>query len=124
MFCMLISIHTFSAIKSLNNSKVKVGTEFSNVWGEYKNHSNHYIQGTTVPCDIAHAHRFMASSKVRVSSCEFAAPSCRSAEERIIATYRDLQGEPFMHLQVYITVDLDHIFVGHGVVATCTSVAI
>ena len=28
-----------------------VGTEFSNVWGEYKNHSNPYIQGTTVPCD-------------------------------------------------------------------------
>ena len=30
---------------------MKVGTEFSNVWGEYKNHSNPYIRGTTVPCD-------------------------------------------------------------------------
>ena len=47
IFCMLFSFHTFSAIKF----KVKVGTEFSNVWGEYKNHSNPYIQGTTVPCD-------------------------------------------------------------------------
>ena len=46
---MLFSFHTFSAIKS-NNLKVKVRTEFSNVWGEYKNHSNPYIQGT-VPCD-------------------------------------------------------------------------
>ena len=45
---MLFSFQTFSAIKSL---KVKVRTEFSNVWGEYKNHSNPYIQGTTVPCD-------------------------------------------------------------------------
>ena len=52
---MLFSFHTFSAIKSLkseNNLKVKVRTEFSNVWGEYKNHCNPYIQGTTVPCDI------------------------------------------------------------------------
>ena len=32
---------------------MKVRTEFSNVWGEYKNHSNPYIQGTTVPCDIS-----------------------------------------------------------------------
>ena len=31
---------------------MKVRTEFSNVWGEYKNHSNPYIQGTTVPCDM------------------------------------------------------------------------
>ena len=32
--------------------KLKVRSEFPNVWGEYKNHSNPYIQGTTVPCDI------------------------------------------------------------------------
>ena len=48
---MLFSFHTFSAVKSLKDLKVKVRTEFSNVWGEYKNHSNPYIQGTTVPCD-------------------------------------------------------------------------
>ena len=46
---MLFSFHTFSAIKSR--------TEFSNVWGEYKNHSNPYIQGTTIPCDIVTAQR-------------------------------------------------------------------
>ena len=34
-------------IKSLNNLKLKVRTEFPNVWGEYKYHSNPYIQGTT-----------------------------------------------------------------------------
>ena len=39
-------------IKSPNNLKLKVRTEFPNVWGEYKYHSNPYIQGTTVPCDI------------------------------------------------------------------------
>ena len=33
--------------------KLKVRTEFPNVWGEYKYHSNPYIQGTTVPCDIS-----------------------------------------------------------------------
>ena len=44
---MLFSFHTFSALKS----EMKVRTEFSNVWEEYKNHSNPYIQGTTVPCD-------------------------------------------------------------------------
>ena len=38
----------FCAVKSLN---VKARSEFPNVWGEYKNHSNPYIQGTTVPCD-------------------------------------------------------------------------
>ena len=32
--------------------KLKARSEFPNVWGEYKNHSNPYIQGTTVPCDI------------------------------------------------------------------------
>ena len=31
--------------------KLKVRTEFPNVWGEYKYHSNPYIQGTTIPCD-------------------------------------------------------------------------
>ena len=45
-----------SAIKLLNDLKVKVRTEFPNVWGEYKYHSNPYIQGTTVPCDICEAH--------------------------------------------------------------------
>ena len=39
-------------ITSQNNLKLKVRTEFSNVWGEYKYHGNPYIQGTTVPCDI------------------------------------------------------------------------
>ena len=49
---MLFSFHTFSPIKSLKvKIKVKKGIEFSNVRGEYKNHSNPYIQGTTVPCD-------------------------------------------------------------------------
>ena len=31
--------------------KLKVRTEFPNVWGEYKNHSNPYIHSTTVLCD-------------------------------------------------------------------------
>ena len=42
------------AVKSLKakfTCKLKARSEFSNVWGEYKNHSNPYIQGTTVPCD-------------------------------------------------------------------------
>ena len=51
IFCMLFSFQIFSALKS-SYLKVKVRTGFSNVWGEYKNHSNPYIQGTTVPCDI------------------------------------------------------------------------
>ena len=38
-------------IKSPNNLKLKVRTEFPNVWREYKYHSNPYIQVTTVPCD-------------------------------------------------------------------------
>ena len=38
-------------MKSQNNLKLKVRTEFPNVWGEYKYHGNPYIQGTTVPCD-------------------------------------------------------------------------
>ena len=38
---------------------MKVGTEFSNVWGEYKNHSNPYIQGNTVPCDVTTASAVM-----------------------------------------------------------------
>ena len=33
--------------------KLKVRTEFPNVWGEYRYHGNPYIQGTTVPCDRA-----------------------------------------------------------------------
>ena len=33
--------------------KTEVRTEFINVWGEYKNLSNPYIQCTTVPCDVA-----------------------------------------------------------------------
>jgi hypothetical protein len=32
--------------------KLKVRTVFQNVWGEYKYHSNPYIHGTTVPCDL------------------------------------------------------------------------
>ena len=35
--------------------ELKVRTGFSNVRGEYKYHSNPYIQGTTVPCDIIHS---------------------------------------------------------------------
>ena len=42
--------HTFSAIKSLKVES-EVRTEFSNAWGEYKNHSNPYT--TTVPCDCS-----------------------------------------------------------------------
>ena len=38
-------------IKSEIDMKLKARSEFSNVWGEYKNHSNPYIQGTTVTCD-------------------------------------------------------------------------
>ena len=43
------------AVKSLKvkfDLKLKAKSEFSNVWGEYKNHSNPYIQGTTVPVII------------------------------------------------------------------------
>ena len=36
-------------VRSQNNLKLKVRTEFPNVWGEYKYHSNPYIQGTTYP---------------------------------------------------------------------------
>ena len=36
-------------IKSQIDLKLKARSEFPNVWGE---HSNPYIQGTTVPCDI------------------------------------------------------------------------
>ena len=32
--------------------KLKARSEFPNVWGEYKNHTKSYIQGTTVPCDV------------------------------------------------------------------------
>ena len=39
-------------MKSQINLKLKARSEFPNVCGEYKNHSNPYIQGTTVPCDI------------------------------------------------------------------------
>ena len=39
-------------IKSEIDLKLKARSEFSNVWGEYKDHSNPFIQGTTVPCDI------------------------------------------------------------------------
>ena len=38
-------------IKSEIDLKLKARSEFSNVWGKYKNHGNPYIQGTTVPCD-------------------------------------------------------------------------
>ena len=38
-------------VKSLKVLKLKGRSEFSNVWGEYINHSNPYIRGTTVPCD-------------------------------------------------------------------------
>ena len=40
-------------IKSQIDLKLKARSEFPNVWGEYKNHSNPYIQGTTVPCDTS-----------------------------------------------------------------------
>ena len=40
-------IHTLQVKKSDTDSHTR-----TNVWGEYKNHSNRYIQGTTVPCDI------------------------------------------------------------------------
>ena len=36
IFGILFSFHILSAIKLLNDLKVKVGTEFPNVWGEYK----------------------------------------------------------------------------------------
>ena len=39
-------------IKSEIHLKLKARSEISNVWREYKNHSNRYIHGTTVPCDI------------------------------------------------------------------------
>ena len=39
-------------IKTQIDLKLKARSEFPNVWGEYKNHSNPYIQGATVPCDI------------------------------------------------------------------------
>ena len=32
---------------------MKARSEFPNVWGEYKNHGNPYIQGTTVPVECA-----------------------------------------------------------------------
>ena len=34
-------------------AKLKARTDFPNVWGKYKNHSNPYIQGTTVSCDTS-----------------------------------------------------------------------
>ena len=36
--------HSF--VLTCNNLKLKVKTEFPNVWGEYKYHGNPYIQGT------------------------------------------------------------------------------
>ena len=47
-----ITFDMFCALKSLK-VKLKAISEFPNVWGEYKNHSNPYIQGTTVPCDMS-----------------------------------------------------------------------
>ena len=47
LVCIQLRFYVCCAVKS----KLKIRTEFSNVWGEYKNHSNPYIQGTTVPCD-------------------------------------------------------------------------
>ena len=38
-------------VKSQIDLKLKARSEFPNVWGEYKNHSNPYIHGTTLPCD-------------------------------------------------------------------------
>ena len=46
-------------MKSQNNLKLKVRTEFPNVWGEYKYHTNPYIQGTTVPCDSSTCNTFV-----------------------------------------------------------------
>ena len=45
----------FYAVKSSEVKlilKLKTRTEFPNVWGEYKNHSNPYTHSTTVLCDI------------------------------------------------------------------------
>ena len=39
-------------IKSEIHLKLKARSEFSNEWGEYKNHSNPYTQGATIPSDI------------------------------------------------------------------------
>ena len=47
MFGILFSFDIYGAVKSLK-VKVKARTEFSIVWGEYKNHTNPYIQGTIV----------------------------------------------------------------------------
>ena len=38
-------------IKSQIDLKLKARSEFPNVWGEYKNLSNPFIQGTTLPYD-------------------------------------------------------------------------
>jgi hypothetical protein len=42
---------TYVVLQNLKEG-THVRTVFQNVWGEYKYHSNPYIQGTTVPCDI------------------------------------------------------------------------
>ena len=42
----------YKIIKSQKDLKLKARSKFPNVWGEYKNHSNPYIRGTTVPCDL------------------------------------------------------------------------
>ena len=44
----------FGAVKSVD-LKLKVGTEFPNVWGEYKHHSNPYIHSTIDYTDRGHA---------------------------------------------------------------------
>ena len=46
-----ITFDTFCAVKSQTDLKLKARSEYSNVWGEYKNHSNLCIQGTIVACD-------------------------------------------------------------------------
>ena len=40
--------HILSAIKLLNDLKVKARSQFPNVWEEYKHHSNPYIQDRTL----------------------------------------------------------------------------
>ena len=47
-------------IKSEIELKLKARSELPNLWGEYKNHSNPYIQGTTVPCDVHVSGMFVA----------------------------------------------------------------
>ena len=71
--------------KSQNNLKLR--TDFPNVWGEYKYHSNRYIQGTTVTCDV-----YIPVSKLVY--CTFSTiPICPFLIQRIVYL-----SPPFFHL--------------------------